>query len=129
MKTIEINGYKAQNFGNNNYSYGMEAIIFNPKDITWQQVAELPNVFLHPTVAPNELEIFALLGTNEQFKDFYKSAIDSHISKQAVSKFGIPDYDDRDAWNKLHKYEGLLHSEFVTWYDRAIELEQASIED
>ena len=117
MKTIQIGGYTAQNFGSNNYSHEMEAIIFNPKDITPEQVKSLPNVFLHPTCEPNSMEIFALLGTKEQFDSFYKSEKSSYCSKKAVDKFGLPKYDDRETWNKLHAYEKELESSFKAWYE------------
>ena len=77
MKNITVAGIPAQNYGSNNYSQGMEVIIFNPKDISVEKVKELPNVFLHPACEPNELEIFALLGTVEQFERFYEDTISS----------------------------------------------------
>lgn len=116
MNTIIISGHTANNFGSNNYSYDMEAIVFNHKDITVREVEKLPNVFLHPTVEPNSLEIFALLGTKEQFDKFYASAVATHCSKKAIDKFGMPDYSDRDAWNELNSYRKDLESEFVPWY-------------
>jgi hypothetical protein len=115
MKT-QLHGYNIHNFGKNNYSYNMEAIIFNPKDITPQEVSQLPNVFLHPEFEPNTLEIFALLGTKEQFTSFYEAVKRSCCTKAAISKFGMPRYEDRDTWSKINDYAEELESSFKAWY-------------
>lgn len=116
MKTIEIQGHKCTNFGSNNYSHGMEAVVFNPKDLTAKEVAALPGVFLHPTCKPNSLEIFALLGTQEQFKKFYKSAVEQYASNKAIKEFGMPEHSDRDTWGKIHKLIEELEESFKPWY-------------
>ena len=118
MKKITINGHVADNFGSNNYSHGMEAIVFSPTTTTIEQVKALPNVFLHPTVTPNSYEIFALLGTQEQFDEFFKSAKEAYCSKEAVQRCGgIPEYDDQDAWTKIHNLEDKLWDGFKPWYE------------
>ena len=114
MNKIEINGHKATDFGTNNYSCGMRAIIFNPNEVTIEEVKELPGVFLHPTVRPNSLEIFALLGTDEQFIEFYNSAVESHCSKQAFRELGNP--TDKEGWKKLSNHVDELKSSFIPWY-------------
>lgn len=115
MKTI-IEGYAVDNFGSNNYSYGMEAIVFNHKEVTVKEVEKLPNIFLHPICKPNSLEIFALLGTQEQFAKFYKSAVSSYAAKAAFDKYGMPENEDRGTWNLIHSYVEDVEADFVPWY-------------
>lgn len=117
MKTISIQGIEATNFGSNNYSHGMEAIIFDARKTNVEEIKKLDNVFLHPTIKPNSMEIFAVLGTKEQFAKFYNSAKDSYCAKKAVDRFGLPKSDDRETWNKLHQYEEELNSNFKAWYE------------
>ena len=66
----------------------MEAIIFNPSDIKVEDVVKLPNVFLHPTHAANSLEIFAILGTEEQYRKFYADCKSCQCTKIAVKERG-----------------------------------------
>ena len=113
MKTI-ISGYIVDNFGSNNYSHGMEAIVFNPKDVSVREVEKLTNVFLHPTVEPNSLEIFALMGTAEQFNSFYRDAVSSYCAKKAFDKFGYPTTDE--GWTDLNRYAEDEEFDFVPWY-------------
>jgi len=118
MEKLTINGHVACNFGSNNYSHGMEAIVFNPSMTTIEQVKNLPNVFLHPTVEPNSLEIFALLGTQEQFDGFFKDAKETYCSQQAVKELGgIPSYNNEGAWKKIHEREDELWAEFKPWHE------------
>ena len=115
MKKIEINGISADNYGSNNYSCGMEGIVFSTKDITVEQVKLLPNVFLHPTVEPNSYEIFALLGTKEQYEEFLKDAKESHCANKAFNELGHPRNDNE--WNKLKSRIKELEAEFKPWYE------------
>lgn len=117
MKKEIIGDLLATNYGSNNYSCGMEAIVFNAMLTTIERVKGLPNVFLHPTVESNKLDIFALKGNQVQFKEFYESAKASHCAKKAFDKFGMPEMDDTETWNKLHDYIEELKKEFKAWYE------------
>lgn len=117
MKITTIQGITANNFGSNNYSCGMEAIIFNPQDTTVEQVRILPGVFLHPTCEPNSLGIFALLGTKEQFDEFYLRCVKSEITKRVIGG-NIPDMSDIEAWKLLNEKIDILVKEFVPWYNK-----------
>ena len=46
---------------------GMLLVSIDPTKISYQEVAKLEGVFLHPTKQPNDKSILALLGTAEQF--------------------------------------------------------------
>jgi len=118
MEKIDINGHIAVNFGSNNYSHGVKAVIFNPATISVEQVKALPSIYLHPTLKPNSLEIFALMGSDKQFEEFYKSAKETYCSQKAVEKFGgIPQYDDKATWKQIHDEEDRLWNDFQPWYE------------
>lgn len=121
MKKILINEIPTDNYGANNYSCGMEAIIFNPKDIKIEDVVKLPNVFLHPTHAANSLEIFAVMGTEEQYKKFYEYCKSCECTNIAVKeRGGMPKIDDRDGWDELGKRIEELEAEFKPWYNMVL---------
>lgn len=111
MKKIFIAGIPAMNFGSNNYSYGLEAITFNPKDITPEQIVELEGCYLHPTCAPNSEEIFALMGTQEQYDKFYEDAIENHCVMMASRE-----YDIMSEYEEFSKLKDKLLSEFTPWF-------------
>ena len=121
MKKITINRIPADNYGTNNYSCGMEAIIFDAKDIKIEDVVKLPNVYLHPTHAANSLEIFAIRGTEEQYKKFYKDCKSCECTNIAVKeRGGMPKIDDRDGWDELGRRIEELEAEFKPWYDMVL---------
>jgi len=104
-----IQGIKYKNFGTNTYSEGMEAIVFNAKDITHQEVAKLPNIYLHPTVEPDSMDIFAIKGSAENYEKFYEAAVTSHCTKLVH--------------NRLESYRFKLedqpeYKEFTPWYKK-----------
>ena len=109
------------NYGTSTDSCGLEAVIFDAKTISWQDVQKRTGIFLHPTVKPNSQEIFALKGTKEQFDKFYKKAVNGHCTKKAVDKLELPDSpDDTTGWSKLRIRIDLLKDEFQPWYEHAI---------
>ena len=118
MNKVIIHGVEAYNFGSNNYSFGMEAVVFNPANVTVKQIKEMDGVFLHPTCKPNRLEIFALLGTQEQFDEFYPSCVSSEMTKLYYNSLNhvLPEYEDREAWTKINEDIDALIESFVPWY-------------
>jgi len=117
MEKIEIRKVPVIRTFANNYTFGMEGLIFNTRDISVEEVKTLPNVYLHPTVKPIEDEIYALWGDSSQWNKFYRSAVESYCTRKAVDKYGMPEYDDRAAWKKLNKYTEELANNFIPWYD------------
>lgn len=69
----EINGQIVYSLGVNNYSYGMELLVFNAKTITPLEIVKMSEMWLNPTAEPNSLEIFAIRGSFEQFIKLYTS--------------------------------------------------------
>ena len=118
MKTIKIGKYEVTSFGVNNYSCGMEAITIKTKDISINEVQELDGVYLHPTLEPDSIDIYCLLGTAEQFKEFYNSCVQSYSVKQAVKDLGMPNKSDDDKWSLITDHSEEIRTKFVPWYDR-----------
>jgi hypothetical protein len=119
MKKIQIEDIEATDLGTNNYSSGMSAIVFDHKTTTVEQVTKLPNVFLHPLVKPDTLDIFAVYGTAEQFDVFYKHCVESYAAKEAFAKFGIPENEDAETWSKVHAFCEEIINNFVPWYEKS----------
>ena len=107
-------GIEVYNMGTNNYSEGMEAVIFRTQDV--DKVKSLPNVYLHPSIKPDESGIYTIVGTEENYKKFYQSVVKSNAAKQAFNEIGQPNYDDREAWDKIHNRCMELEETFKPWY-------------
>ncbi len=90
MKKTIINGVAFTNFGENNYSCGME-LITTDAAITVEQVLaeEFPGVYLNPSAPWNELDHFCVLGTKEQYAEFYKAQREAQISKRLIQQGGL----------------------------------------
>jgi hypothetical protein len=113
-----IQNVPVYNMGSNNYSNDMQLLVFNPKDITVEEVMKLENVFLSPLAKPNSLEIFAVYGTEAQYAQHKIAQFQAHVSREAVAMVGgIPANDDREKWDKLHELEEYLLAEIKCWYE------------
>lgn len=110
-----MNDMIIDNYGSNNHSCGMEAVTIKP-EYSKEEILEA-GLFLHPTLKPNSCETFALKGTQEQFDKFLISAKESKAAKQAFNEFGMPHYEDRETWDKIHARCKELEEAFVPWYD------------
>lgn len=108
MKKQNINGIEYTNFGSNNYSRGMEAVVFNPKDITPEDVHNLEGFYLHPTCEPNSLEIFALKGTLQNYVDFTDEVRRNESSLKASQRLNSFDFD---------VYDTPEYQEFKPWHN------------
>lgn len=115
----KVGGHEYLSLGVNNYSCNMDPIIFSPKNTTVQQVIELESegVYLHPTKAPDLLQIFAVKGTLEQYKEFYTQCAENDATKKACMLYGL-DFQD-ETTNKLRAdlIEYLFIS-FEPWYKK-----------
>lgn len=112
MNKETINGIKYTNFGSNNYSRGLEAVTFDPKDITPEEVAKLPGFFLHPSELPNNYDIFALKGTFPQYLEFMKAVVDNKATTYAVNKLGY----EPESWDEFKKIEQEFKDNFKPWF-------------
>ena len=107
---------KVTNFGSNNYSCGMEAITLSAPRVDMDEAkkyAEENGLYLHPTLKPNQNEVFLLKGTFVQYVDFAIQCRDQEASKKAMKDLGITLSDllngspyDQDTLSMLkEKYE------------------------
>ena len=118
MKKELLYGYSILNFGENNYSYGMEAIIFDPKEVTPEKVNTLKQVYLHPTLPANGLEIFAVKGSEESYQKFLNACIDQDTTKKAFAKFGRPDINDIEGWKRIDREVEINKKKFKPWFEK-----------
>lgn len=90
MNKICINGVFFADFGSNNYSNGMH-LITTGAAITTEQVlkGEFPGVYLNPSAPWTNEECFCVLGTPEQYKEFYQTQKDAQISKRLYQQGGL----------------------------------------
>lgn len=102
------------NFGSNNYSCGMEAVTVEPTYSNEEILAA--GLFLHPTVKPNQFEIFALRGTQQQYDKFMVEAKKSWAAKKAIDELSVPDYRDRESWDTLTARIEELEAQFKPWF-------------
>lgn len=112
MNKETVNGIEYTNFGSNNYSRGLEAVSFDPKDITPEEVSKLPGFFLHPSLEPNSCEIFALKGTFPQYLEFLKVVVDVKATEYAVSIFGL----NPQSWDEFRETEQRFKDRFRPWF-------------
>ena len=120
MKSIIINGMLGMNFGENNYSNGMEAITFNTMMNSVDRIMNTEGLFPHPTQEPNALEVYMLKGTKEQYNELYPQLVESYCTSQVLSTNGIPSMSDRDAWSNLAEKIEEEVINFVPWYKNVI---------
>lgn len=114
MNRISINGVFFHDFGSNNYSNGMH-LITTGAAITTEQVldGEFPGVYLNPSAPWNELDHFCVLGTPEQYAEFYKTQREAQISKRLCEQggLGLPIYEYRELRDQIE-------SEYKDWWEK-----------
>lgn len=112
MAKICINGVNFIDFGANNYSNGMH-LITTGAAITTEQVlnGEFPGVYLNPSAPWDELDCFCVLGTEEQYKEFYKTQRSVQISKELMRRggLGLPIYAYRELKQQIEE-------EYTDWW-------------
>jgi hypothetical protein len=113
MNRICINGVFFADFGDNNYSYGMH-LVSTCAAITTEQVlaGEFPGVYLNPSAPWNELEAFCVLGTPEQYAEFYETQREAQISKRLCEQGGL----DLPI-NAYRELRDQIESEYKDWWE------------
>ena len=123
MKKINIAGYEFCNFGSNNYSNGMELITSTdrPQEIIEKvklQEPEFENIWFNPSAPSNNEEFFGVLGTEEQYSEFYKRQREAQITELLIKKFGswaqIAELDNEEF--KEAKRE--IESTYKDWWEK-----------
>ena len=119
MEKLNIASYKFNNFGSNNYSDEMELITSTdrPLEIVEKVKRKEPgfeNIWLNPSAPCSASEFFGLLGTEEQYKQVYRSQKEAQISKKMVDKFGWNDWPSREI---TEAYEDELLANYKDWWE------------
>lgn len=73
------------------------------------------NIWLNPSAPCNDFEFFGVLGTEEQYKEFYQNQRNSQISKKMIEKFGWNNWPDREITDA---YEKELRKNYKDWWDK-----------
>ncbi len=120
MKSIIIEGLLGTNFGENNYSNGMEAITFNIMMNSIDKIMNTEGLFPHPTQEPNTLEVYMLRGTQEQYDELYPQLVESYCTSQVIDENGMPSMSDADAWSDLTEKIEEEVINFVPWYNKKL---------
>lgn len=113
-KTI-INGVEFNNFGANNYSDGMELISLYPcpSDLVQRVLnKEFEGVYLNPS-APCGSEFFGVLGSEEQYKQFYAHQKNALIGGKMVEKFGF----NTVAPQEWEAYKAEVENSYKDWWE------------
>ena len=116
MNTI-INGIKCYAFGVNNYSCGLNPVTVKPTDHSIEEILS-SGLFLNPFQEPNDLEVFCLSGTKEQFEEFVTDGKQTYATKKAVKEIGFPDYSDEKASKEFSSLRKKFLTEFKPWYEK-----------
>ena len=93
MKKINIAGYEFNNFGSNNYSNGMQLITSTDRPLEIIEKVKLQEpgfecVWFNPSAPSNDSEFFGVLGTEEQYSEFYKRQREAQIAELLLKRFG-----------------------------------------
>jgi len=100
------------------YTCGMVPVIFSPKNISVQGVADLApeGFYLNPNQSPDSLQIFAMRGTKEQFDQFYIICAEAEAVKKSCALYGLDCQDEKKnkLRNDLMEY---LFKSFKPWYE------------
>lgn len=114
MEQTTICGMTATVFGVNNYSNGMNPVVFaSPYNLGSIKQLKSCGYFLNPFAEPDSEGVYALRGTEEQFKDFFEEGKEAWATKEAQKKFSL-----MNEWEQFSKFQGDLLKSFVPWYEK-----------
>lgn len=114
MKTLVINGVEFCNFGSNGYSHGMELITCYPmpKNLIQDVLdGKYEGVYLNPSAPCNE-EFYGVLGTEEQYEEFYEEQKDAQIAKAMMQYLDI----HKATPEEYRKAKEKIESEYKDWW-------------
>ena len=117
MKEESINNVPYNNFGTAVYSCGLEIVTFDPLKIHPMDILKFQGFFLHPTMVPTNVEIFALKGTKKQFEEFYPLAVNSFAIQSSLKKYGVMYEDDDTNYARAEMFDN-IRLNFVPWYNK-----------
>lgn len=119
MQIINIEGYEFCNFGKNNYSNGMELITSSdrPKEILQKvknQEIGFENIWLNPAANCSDFEFFGVLGTEEQYLQFYKAQKNAIIGSRMVEMFGLDNWPPKRV---TKAYKTKILDSYKDWWE------------
>lgn len=115
MRTLFRYGHYCVTF--DQYKDNMLGLIFDGRLTTIDNVKNMPNIYLHPTKPTDGFEIFAIEGTEENYKVFLKNEIRGFCTLKAFDKIGYPTSADDPKWDILHEMIETLITNFKPWYE------------
>lgn len=120
MEKIYIEGYEFNNFGSNNYSNEMELITSTDRlsEIVEKVKRKEPgfeNIWLNPSAPCSDFEFFGLLGTEEQYLQFYKTQKNAIIGSRMVEMFGWDNWPPRGV---TEAYKTQLLANYKDWWEQ-----------
>lgn len=114
MNKFIINGVTFTDFGANNYSNGMHLVSAYPMPDNMVQdvlAGKYPGIYLNPS-APCNGEFFGVLGTPEQYKEFYSRQRKAQISSQLIARIGF-NFDDLH----YHEIKAEIEANYKDWWE------------
>lgn len=120
MQTINIEGYEFCNFGKNNHSNEMELITSTdrPSEILQKVKHKEPgfeNIWLNPSAPCSTFEFFGVLGTEEQYLQFYKTQKNAIIGSRMIEMFGWDHWPPRGV---TEAYKIQLLANYKDWWEK-----------
>lgn len=95
METVKILGRQMTDFGTNNYSYGMHLVYFYGKDeldvyniVQAIKDCDVHCLYLNPSAPCTKWEFYGVMGTPEQYKEFYERQKGGVIATRLMEHFG-----------------------------------------
>ena len=119
MEKLNIAGYEFNNFGSNIYTYRMKLIASTdrPSEIVEKVKRKEPgfeNIWLNPSAPCSISEFFGFLGTEEQYKQVYRSQKEAQIADKMIDKFGWNDWPSREI---TEAYRAELLANYKDWWE------------
>lgn len=95
MKQIKIHGIEMTDMGTTNNTHGMHLIYFYGKDpldvrsiVQAIKDGDIHCLYLNPSAPCTEFEFYGVMGTEEQYREFYAGQKASIIAKCLIEYFG-----------------------------------------
>lgn len=95
MKQIKIHGIEMTDMGTTNNTNGMHLIYFYGKDpldvrsiVQAIKDGDIHCLYLNPSAPCTEFQFYGVMGTPEQYEEFYASQKESVIDRQLIERFG-----------------------------------------
>lgn len=112
MNKFEMNGVTFADFGENNYTNGMHLVSVYPMPENMVQDVldgKYPGIYLNPS-SPCDSEFFGVLGTPEQYSEFYKRQREARISSQVISKVNLD-------WSNYKEVKSEIETNYKDWWE------------